>query len=76
MLDGKRWFELQVLIDGDVYVAVDASDWGWGTVLMSKEGAVLEVMSQRWANAAACHIFIREVIALCRCVERLLSSRL
>lgn len=58
-----RVCEKQVF-DNELILATDASNWGWGMVVMDMEGNILKQYKQRWNMLdAGRHIFIREVLA-------------
>ena len=55
----------------------DASEKGWGTVLVDNAGAVIGSYGQRWsASEAGRHINALEILALSRAVERFKPSLL
>jgi hypothetical protein len=74
--DKEAWYELLVVRSKTTLVAVDASDWGWGAVVLDGGERILRTISVQWPNGKLklSHIFLREVIALCRCIETLIAD--
>lgn len=47
-----------------LYVATDASDWGWGLVILDEGGKLVKQRREAWTlEQRKLHIFIREVMA-------------
>lgn len=57
-----------------ITLATDASDWGWGMVLIDENGNVLKQYKKNWDdNERKLHIFIREMLAVERSLTKIQS---
>jgi len=72
----NAWCNVQSLAGGEFRLAVDSSMKGWGAVLINSSGEEVEKIRHRWPEALhKVHIFVKEVMALCRAVRHFLAMR-